>query len=598
MSYKSAREILNSVFDSSNNSLKAVYKTDGEIFNMILDETGEPALRVNIDGIQSGGGIIDGESETFAELPTAPDHTGEIYLVKNTTGIIGVSRKQAGMYRSDGTSWIALRVNYSAEKTYYNDSTSSVTASDVQTAIDSISASNDGKAEQTSLDAHTGDISNPHGVTASQTGAYSKTECDTLLNGKADNLHTHTKEAVGLSNVDNTADIDKPVSAPMQTALSTKMTATDYAMLAGTLSAPLFHAPLKNSLTLAHGVGSLAFSRSTTATYVDRYGTVKTAGIDEPRFEKEGLLIEGESTNLFKYSQDFSNASWIKTNVTVTPNYTQAPDGTMTAARVQGTGSGILYQGLTLNGSDSNISLWVKSAGSGLDSFRFIRNGGGGVNLSVTDEWVRLDETFLGDSGSSNCGIMRDSASNAFDLLIWGAQVEELPFASSYIPTADTPVTRGADSLTAEFSGNVPDTTKSVADFSILMDVDVFEPAYTGYLFRAYTSSWDNLSCFTSNGILYLDSYSDGGSKRVSADISSAKNNTVRVGCVFNDTSNLLYVDGVLMDSASRNGAPVTDTIAATLNIGKAVGSLQLNGHISNFRIYDKGLNNAQMRIA
>ena len=41
------------------------------------------------------------------------------------------------------------------------------------------------KANTSDLDSHTGNKSNPHGVTASQVGAYTKTETDTLLNKKA-----------------------------------------------------------------------------------------------------------------------------------------------------------------------------------------------------------------------------------------------------------------------------------------------------------------------------------------------------------------------------------------------------------------------------
>lgn len=47
--------------------------------------------------------------------------------------------------------------------------------------------------------------------TASEVGAYTKTEIDAELNGKANISHTHTKSEVGLGNVDNTADANKSV---------------------------------------------------------------------------------------------------------------------------------------------------------------------------------------------------------------------------------------------------------------------------------------------------------------------------------------------------------------------------------------------------
>ncbi|HHH7278718.1 TPA: prophage tail fiber N-terminal domain-containing protein, partial [Escherichia coli] len=52
------------------------------------------------------------------------------------------------------------------------------------------------------------------------------------------------------------------------------------------------------------------FSRASTATYINKSGELKTAEINEPRFEKEGLLIEGQRTNYMLNST--TPASWGK----------------------------------------------------------------------------------------------------------------------------------------------------------------------------------------------------------------------------------------------------------------------------------------------
>ncbi|MEF5129867.1 prophage tail fiber N-terminal domain-containing protein, partial [Escherichia coli] len=52
------------------------------------------------------------------------------------------------------------------------------------------------------------------------------------------------------------------------------------------------------------------FSRASTATYINKSGKLKTAEINEPRFEKEGLLIEGQRTNYMLNSA--TPASWGK----------------------------------------------------------------------------------------------------------------------------------------------------------------------------------------------------------------------------------------------------------------------------------------------
>ena len=120
--------------------------------------------------------------------------------------------------------------------------------------------------------AHTSDTSNPHSVTAHQTDAYTQAETDSMVSGVASalavvsgrtgtlenrvdaidtdlgdldteqsstalalsnhvadmgNPHGTTKAQVGLVNVDNTADLDKPVSTAAQNALNLKANSAD-----------------------------------------------------------------------------------------------------------------------------------------------------------------------------------------------------------------------------------------------------------------------------------------------------------------------------------------------------------------------------------
>jgi len=79
----------------------------------------------------------------------------------------------------------------------------SVTATNLQAALEEVDSE---KASASALASHTGNTSNPHGVTKGQ---------------------------AGLGNVDNTSDLDKPVSTATQTALNLK---ADAASL-GTMSA-------------------------------------------------------------------------------------------------------------------------------------------------------------------------------------------------------------------------------------------------------------------------------------------------------------------------------------------------------------------------
>ena len=64
---------------------------------------------------------------------------------------------------------------------------------------------------------HHNDISNPHHVTISQIGAASSEAFDTHVN--AENPHNVTPVTIGLGNVNNTSDMDKPISIATQAAI-------------------------------------------------------------------------------------------------------------------------------------------------------------------------------------------------------------------------------------------------------------------------------------------------------------------------------------------------------------------------------------------
>ena len=108
------------------------------------------------------------------------------------------------------------------------------------------------------------------------------------------------------------------------------------------------------------GTNLITFSRASTGTYVDSDGLIKTAVADAPRFDHDpvtgeslGLLIEEERTNLFTYSEEFDDATWLKSNATVTANDAVAPDGTSTADKL------IVPKYCNFNSLDFQVSLSI-----------------------------------------------------------------------------------------------------------------------------------------------------------------------------------------------------------------------------------------------
>ena len=200
-------------------------------------------------------------------------------------------------------------------------------------------------------------------------------------------------------------------------------------------------------------------------------GDLVTCATNQPRVEYDsagtlGVLVEGTRTNSVLYSEQFDNAVWTKANVgggllpIVTANQAIAPDGTLTADRVQFSScpaagdDSTIYQGASVGNATSSV--YVKGvSGSGSISVCQYNNPANACSVCSfnSSSWTRCDHHFPTAAGITlilGCEHQTSSYPNstdtgAADVYLWGAQHEAGAYATSYISTGATAVTRGAE---------------------------------------------------------------------------------------------------------------------------------------------------------
>ena len=376
-----------------------------------------------------------------------------------------------------------------------------------------------------------------------------------------------------------------------------------------------------------------------TATRINSSGYVEVVNANLPRFDYDpitltckGLLIEESRINV---SAEVNN--WTAYAASLTPDVTTSPAGTTTGdlfAESATTDTHLLYRAPTLSAVAYTFSVFYKIVGdrklalyhtntntgrqfdaTGVQSSGVFNAPSGGFAVTpMGNGWYRASITITAVAGANEfrfwivrasdnaLNYLGDGSSGAY---LWGAQIEAGAFATSYIPTTTTSLTRNADvvSMTGtNFSDWYNQTEGSfVFQYSRYQNTDAFgivletKPSSTSTANRfgaAATSTADPRFQLVPNGTSILDTGGTFGVLPV---------NTVVKGA-------FAYRSGD--SAATRNGASPSNSATAfatptytNLQIGGTDNGLygppttsQLNGHIRSIRYYPQRIINAEVQ--
>ena len=248
------------------------------------------------------------------------------------------------------------------------------------------------------------------------------------------------------------------------------------------------------SVLPTNGDGDFTFDRNNAGTRVNKDGLIEQVSTDVPRLDYSdgscpSLLLEPASVNLALYSQDFSQSDWSVFDVSKSANSVLSPDGTLNGARITAlSGTNKAFQQLvTVSADPSNDrvftgSIYIKS--SSVTSC-FLRVGSATSNnaITITSEWQRFEAqyTLAATFTAVRLGIVLNNEGDEVDVAF--GQVEEKPYATSYIPTTSGTASRGADlELDSGDLSNYINSTQGVYYTEIKFDYSTERVTSTGGL--------------------------------------------------------------------------------------------------------------------
>ena len=207
--------------------------------------------------------------------------------------------------------------------------------------------------------------------------------------------------------------------------------------------------------------------------YIETTTTTAQAGIleDMPRLDYSGgascpsLKLEPQRTNLITQSEFFGSGSgWgsiSSSPATITDNFGTSPEGLQNAAKLEfnGTNSWLAITFTAVAGNDYSASVYLKvqDGGANFDAKLTYYPTGGGTrldkNITITSGWQRFDALFENVTTGSGSVKFVIRSNESRSCLVWGAQLEQGSYPTSYIPTYGTSQTRSKDAISEQISG-------------------------------------------------------------------------------------------------------------------------------------------------
>jgi len=376
-------------------------------------------------------------------------------------------------------------------------------------------------------------------------------------------------------------------------------------------------------------------SRNSTATFINQNGLIESVGNNVARvdFQEniEGVLkLEPQSTNLTLWSQDFSQSYWSKLGATVVSGqdspsldsplgaFKLTENSANSSHRVQSNFTSVDSTDYTLSvfakkGERNYISLQInpksnayistifnldngtivgQSAGSSApisSKIKYIENGFYKCEITVnisTGAGTTNVRVFVSDN-PTNITYQGDGTSGVY---IYGAQLEALPYATSYIPTSSSSVTRVQDVATDFGDVNTFNSEEGTlfVECSGFTDsaarlISLSDGTNTNRMYIGYSSTFITAVVVVGGGLSYVYNF-----------VSSGVSDTVKIALKYKENDFTLYVNGV-KKNFQLSGSIYPINILNRLSFDSGAGASNFYGETKQLQVYKEALTDAEL---
>lgn len=368
------------------------------------------------------------------------------------------------------------------------------------------------------------------------------------------------------------------------------------------------------------------FTRSSSATRVNKDGLIEVVESDEPRVDylnnADGhLLLEPSRSNLATYSEQFDDASWTKFASTITANSVISPDGSQNADFIVPDASSSvhsIYRTISMSAGTKSLSVFLKAGNyskfrlyfyDGVDVFEIYGDCATGLinstNATATVEefpngWYRFTISSPNAAFSVGNYTLRLTDDNYQDswtangtdgLYVWGWQFEEGSYATSYIPTSGSSVTRAVDAASQTPPSGIIGQTEGTLflDFVPLNDP---ESGIGKWMFFLGNGTAYITILLSSNGKIRGNVSNTTSQCAIDTTYDWQKGVRYKAALAYKENDFAMYVNGSLIGTDVLGTIPSTSLITTQYNTTPANANNYL---LNNAVLYNTRLSNAEL---